>query len=151
MYICYYYMYMCYYYMYMCYYYMYMCNGLAHLQQWPCYLQVPGFKSHLRSVEFFTSKKVSLLTNLTPMLTSVPCAPINQLKAVRGTCKTLKLKEICIFLFSLRNVSCIQCAVITIKITFKKAINKIKPYTALHKNLLYTAKQKPNHVIVRLP
>ena len=29
-------------------------NGLARLQQWPCYLQGTGFESHLAPVEFFT-------------------------------------------------------------------------------------------------
>ena len=28
-------------------------NGLARLQQWLCYLQGPGFESHLRPVKFF--------------------------------------------------------------------------------------------------
>ena len=52
-------------------------NGLARLQQWPCYLQGPGFESHLRPVEFFACNKVSPLNNRTLTLTSVPCAPIN--------------------------------------------------------------------------
>ena len=37
------------------------CNGLACLQQWLCYLQGPGFESHLRQVEFFACNKVSPL------------------------------------------------------------------------------------------
>ena len=37
-------------------------NGLAHLQQWPCYLQEPGFESHLQT-EFFACNKVSPLNN----------------------------------------------------------------------------------------
>ena len=52
------------------------CNGLARLQQWLCYLQGPGFESHLRPVEFFSCNKVSPLNNRIPTPTSVPCAPI---------------------------------------------------------------------------
>ena len=52
------------------------CNGLACLQQWPCYRQRPGFESHLRPVEFFACNKVSPLNNRIPALTSVLCAPI---------------------------------------------------------------------------
>ena len=41
-------------------------NGLARLQQWLCYLQGPGFKSHLQLVEFFLfCNKVSPLNNRT--------------------------------------------------------------------------------------
>ena len=58
------------------------CNGLACLQQWPCYLQGSGFKSHLRSMKFFACNKVSSLNNQT--LTSVSCAPIIQLKSYQG-------------------------------------------------------------------
>ena len=52
-------------------------NGLVRLQQSPCYLQGPGFESHLRPVEFFAYNKVSPLNYRTLMLTSVPCALIN--------------------------------------------------------------------------
>ena len=38
-------------------------------QQYPSYLQNPGFKFHLQPAEFSACCKVSLLTNLTPMLT----------------------------------------------------------------------------------
>ena len=51
------------------------CNGLERLQQWSCYLQGPGFESHLRPVEFLSCNKVSPLSNQNPTLTSVPCAP----------------------------------------------------------------------------
>ena len=51
-------------------------NGLERLQQWQCYLQGPGFESHLRPVEFSACNNVSPLNNRIPMLTSVPCAPI---------------------------------------------------------------------------
>ena len=51
-------------------------NGLAHLQQWLCYLQEPGLEPHLQSVEFFACKKVSPLNNRIPTLPSVPSAPI---------------------------------------------------------------------------
>ena len=49
------------------------CSGLERLQQWPCYLQGPGFESHLRPVEFFSGNKVSPLkkskynANICPM------------------------------------------------------------------------------------
>ena len=52
-------------------------NGLAREQQWLRYLQGPGFKSHLRPVEFFFCNKVSPLNNQTPTPTSEPCALIN--------------------------------------------------------------------------
>ena len=52
-------------------------NGLARLQQWLCYLQGPGFESHLLPVEFFACNKVSPLNNRAPTLISVPCASIN--------------------------------------------------------------------------
>ena len=52
------------------------CNSLARLQQWPFYLQGPGFKSHLRPAEFFACHKVSPLNNRIPKPTSVPCALI---------------------------------------------------------------------------
>ena len=68
-------------------------SGLARLQQWPCYLQGPGFESHLRPVEFFACKKVSPLNNRTPTLTSVPCAPIILLNAIRGACKTCNKQQ----------------------------------------------------------
>ena len=42
------------------------CNGLARLHQRPCYLQGPGFKSHLRPVKFFTCNKVSPLSQSNP-------------------------------------------------------------------------------------
>ena len=48
---------------------------LSLLQQWSCYLQGPGFESHLRPVEFLSCNKVSPLSNQNPTLTSVPCAP----------------------------------------------------------------------------
>ena len=51
-------------------------TGLARLQQWLCYLQGPGFESHLRPVEFFACNKVSPLSKQIPMLASLPCAPI---------------------------------------------------------------------------
>ena len=57
-------------------------NGLAHLQQWLCCLHGPGFESHLRPVEFFPCNKVSPLNNRIPTLTSAPCAPIIQPKAI---------------------------------------------------------------------
>ena len=44
------------------------CNGLARLQQWPCYLQRPGF-------EFSACKKVSPhKKDRTSTLRSVPCS-----------------------------------------------------------------------------
>ena len=51
-------------------------NGLARLQQWLCYLQGPGFESHLRPVEFLACNKVSPLNNQIQTLASVSCAPI---------------------------------------------------------------------------
>ena len=39
------------------------CNGLERLQQWSCYLQGPGFESHLRPVELLSCNKVSPLSN----------------------------------------------------------------------------------------
>ena len=41
-------------------------NGLARLQYNPCYLQGPGFESHLWPVEFFICNKISPLNNRTP-------------------------------------------------------------------------------------
>ena len=41
-------------------------NGLARLQQWPCYLLGPGFKSHLWLVKFSVCNKVSPLNNQYP-------------------------------------------------------------------------------------
>ena len=35
------------------------CNGLERLQQWPCYLQRPGFKFQLRPDEFFLQQGFS--------------------------------------------------------------------------------------------
>ena len=51
-------------------------NGLARLQHWLCYLQGPGFESHLRPVDFFFCNKVSALNNWISTLTSEPCTPI---------------------------------------------------------------------------
>ena len=56
-------------------------------------MQEPRFESRLQPVEFFTCNKISSLNNQTPTRTSVPCAPIVQLKAIRGTCKATKKKK----------------------------------------------------------
>ena len=64
-------------------------NGLARLQQWQCYLQGPGFESHIRPVDFFACNKVSLLNSWMPTLTSMPCAPK---KLARG-CQGLHVKQ----------------------------------------------------------
>ena len=61
------------------------------LEQWPCYLQGPGFKSHLRPVDFFSCNKVSPLNNQTPTLRSMPFAPINNSKPP-GTQKKMLVK-----------------------------------------------------------
>ena len=43
---------------------------------------------------FFASNNVSALNSQTSTLTSVPCATITQLKAIRGTCKATNNKKI---------------------------------------------------------
>ena len=53
------------------------------LQQWPWFLQGPGFESHLWPVEFFVCINVSLLSNQTPRLVSVPCTSPIWLKSYR--------------------------------------------------------------------
>ena len=50
-------------------------NGLASLQQWLCYLQEPGFESHLRPVEFFSCNKVSPLNSQTPKAKTCAMCP----------------------------------------------------------------------------
>ena len=50
-------------------------------------LQRPGFEFHLLPLKFFTCNKVSPFNNQTPTLRSVPCAPINYNRAIKGTCK----------------------------------------------------------------
>ena len=71
------------------------CNCLVRLQQWPCYLsartwvRVPPTTSGF----FFACNKVSPLNNRTSTRTSVPCAPINQLNAIRCACKTSKQQK----------------------------------------------------------
>ena len=51
-------------------------NGLAHFQQRLCYLQGPGFESHLQPLEFFSCNNVSSLNNRIQKLTSASRAPI---------------------------------------------------------------------------
>ena len=58
------------------------CSGLACLQHWSYYLQGLVLESHI--VELFVCNMVSPLTNQTPTLTSVLCAPIIYCKSYRG-------------------------------------------------------------------
>ena len=69
-------------------------NGLARLQQLPCYLQGPEFETHQCPVEFFACSKVSPLNNLT--LTAKICAMcLNKLaQSYQGACITQNQKKI---------------------------------------------------------
>ena len=60
------------------------CNGLEHSQQWQCYLQGPGLKSHTYD-QWSVSPVTGFLHSTIPMLRSVTCAPMNLLKAIKGT------------------------------------------------------------------
>ena len=64
-------------------------NGLVRLQQWPHYLQGPGFDSHLRLVKFSACKKGSQSKKLNLYATICAMCPNNLAqKSIRGICKT---------------------------------------------------------------
>ena len=69
-------------------------NGLARLQQWPCYLQGPGFESPLWPVTFFAGSSFSPLANQAPALASVPCVPTPK-QTKRCSCRTQATQLLC--------------------------------------------------------